>query len=101
MSRHKERMDCFAALAMTWMGRSVQACPHPQFRSPDERSDIRGNSDTTPDIASLIRATNCVCNDAESPQRNKRLTPSPSSAASATQASPSATRPPQPRSPHS
>src|SRR6266496_3895570 len=30
MCRHKERMDCFAALAMTWT-----------IRSPDERSDIR------------------------------------------------------------
>src|SRR5437764_8492369 len=44
ISPHKERMDCFAALAMTWI-----------VRSPDERSDIRDHSNTAPDIASLIR----------------------------------------------
>jgi hypothetical protein len=44
MYRHKERMDCFAALAMTRMERSVPAGPHPQYRSPDEQRDIRGPS---------------------------------------------------------
>jgi hypothetical protein len=47
-----------AAIVFFILGALLAARLGMKIRSPDERSDIRGDISTGPDFASLIRATN-------------------------------------------